>query len=235
MRQSVYLALIGATAAIRISQTGPAPATPTCTWSAADGFTSTACTNGTGVCGSDAEKAANAASTGKKSCDPAAVAAPAPTLAQGTCTWTSGSGFSSGTCTNGTDKCGSQAEKDANRDATGSKRSCDHTKALADTVTCTWSAASGFTSGTCTNGTGQCGSEAEKTANAASTGKKSCDPNWQPPASTLAQGTCTWTSGSGFSSGTCTNGTDKCGSQAEKDANRDATGSKRSCDHTKAL
>ena len=71
MRQSVYLALIGAASAIRISQTSMAD-----------------------------------------------------------CTWTAKGGFSSGDCDNGTAKCGSQAEKDANPAATGTKRSCDHTKAL---------------------------------------------------------------------------------------------------------
>merc|ERR1712100_473348 len=41
MRQSVYLALIGAASAIRISQTSHG----TCTWTSTDGFSSAACDN----------------------------------------------------------------------------------------------------------------------------------------------------------------------------------------------
>merc|ERR1719324_1144546 len=112
-------------------------------------------------------------------------------------------------------KCGSQAEKDANKDATGTKRSCDHTKALSQ-GTCTWSSSAGFSSDACDNGTAKCGSQAEKDANRDATGtKRSCDHTKD-----LSQGTCTWTSADGFSSGTCDNGTAKCGSQAEKDQQR---------------
>merc|ERR1719162_169651 len=113
MRQSVYLALIGASSAIRISQT----ATGACAWvsGATDNFAS-GCTNGTAKCGSAAEKTANDAvgtTHTRRSCDTALA------LAQGSCAWVSGAtnNFASG-CTNVTTKCGSAAEKTAN-DAVG--------------------------------------------------------------------------------------------------------------------
>merc|ERR1719324_210330 len=146
-------------------------------------------------------------------------------LSQGTCTWSSASGFSSRPCDNGTAKCGSAAEKTANagQTAEGAVKSCDDTKDLSQ-GTCTWTSSGGFSSDACDNGTAKCGSQAEKDANANATGtKRSCDHT-----KALSQGTCTWSSSAGFSSDACDNGTAKCGSQAEKDANRDATGTKRS-------
>ena len=117
MRQSVYLALIATTSAIRISQTSQAD----CTWSTA-GFSTAACDNGTAKCGSADEQTANAASTGKHSCDHTKA------LSQADCTWST-AGFSTAACDNGTAKCGSAAEQTANAASTG-KKSCDSTKAL---------------------------------------------------------------------------------------------------------
>merc|ERR1711967_142059 len=94
---------------------------------------------------------------------------------QGTRTWTAKGGFSADACDNGTAKCGSQAEKDANAAATGTKRSCDSTKDLS-AGDCTWTAKGGFSADACDNGTAKCGSAAEQTANRDATGtKRSCD------------------------------------------------------------
>merc|ERR1712166_300068 len=128
MRQSVYLALIGASQAIRISQT---------TQGACAAATLTVgCTTGTGSCADAAEKALNdtaAALTGaaahtRRSCDTTKALG---SLAQAACDSSLAVG-----CTNGTAKCGSAAETKANTDAaalTGdkahSRRSCDTSKA----------------------------------------------------------------------------------------------------------
>merc|ERR1712195_190042 len=132
MRQSVYLALIGASQAIRISQT---------TMDACAAATLTVdCTSGTGSCADQAEKDLNvtaAALTGtaahsRRSCDTTkALGSLAQTQdACAAATLTVG-------CTSGTGSCADQAEKDLNVTAaalTGtaahSRRSCDTTKAL---------------------------------------------------------------------------------------------------------
>merc|ERR1712166_1126610 len=130
MRQSVYLALIGASQAIRISQT---------TQGACAAATLTVgCTTGTGSCADAAEKALNdtaAALTGaaahtRRSCDTTKALG---SLAQDACaaaTLTAG-------CTTGTGSCADAAEKALNDTAaalTGAaahtRRSCDTTKAL---------------------------------------------------------------------------------------------------------
>ena len=119
MRQSVYLALIGASSAIRISQT----AQGNCTWSATDKKVGTApCTNvTTGACGSKAEADANGADAKLRSCDGTFSG-----LAQGNCTWANGA-VGTAPCTNvTTGACGSQAEADANK-ADAKLRSCDGT------------------------------------------------------------------------------------------------------------
>jgi len=127
MRQSVFLALIGASSAIRISQTTKGA----CTWSSSAGHSGNGCTNGDAKCGSTAEQnaqpTASPVAASSRSCDPALA------LAQGACTWSSAAGHSGNGCTNGNAKCGSQAEKDAQPTASpvaASSRSCDPAKAL---------------------------------------------------------------------------------------------------------
>merc|ERR1719506_1462734 len=69
----------------------------------------------------------------------------------------------------------SAAEQTANKDTTGTKRSCDHTKALS-AGDCAWTAKDGFTADACDNVSTKCGSAAEQTANKDTTGtKRSCD------------------------------------------------------------
>ena len=71
MRQSVFLALIGASSAIRISQTTKGA----CTWASATGHSGNGCTNGDAKCGSAAEQAAqptaDPVAASSRSCDPA--------------------------------------------------------------------------------------------------------------------------------------------------------------------
>ena len=119
MRQSVYLALIGASSAIRISQT----AQGNCAWSAKDSKVGTApCTNvTTGNCGSQAEADANTSTATLRSCNGTFSA-----LSQGDCTWSNGA-VGTAPCTNKTTgNCGSQAEADANT-STATLRSCNGT------------------------------------------------------------------------------------------------------------
>ena len=180
MRQSVYLALIGAASAIRISQMAPAA----CTWTAAAGVGPAGCTSGTAACGSTAEQAAQP-KTGAVSCDASLALAGGLSQGAAACTWSADNGVGPAGCTSGTGACGSEAEQKA-QPKTGAV-SCDASKAVSTGLSqgaaaCTWTAAAGVGPSGCTNGTGACASAAEQAAQP-KTGAVSCDASKAVPAS----------------------------------------------------
>ena len=113
----VCLALIGATSAVKIRGA--------CTWSQANGIGPAGCYNGSGECGSETERLANAASTGLRSRNPIfALHNFAQTKSQGACKWTAATGIGPAGCYNGTGRCGNETERLANAASTN-QRSCD--------------------------------------------------------------------------------------------------------------